>query len=104
MLDSTRTLLNSYSKRAIEGIRLTEDNYAIAIRTLTERFGRRDLLINEHIDHLLALPPVKSSADVDKLRLLYDNVQFRVSALTGFGRLTRQYNVVLTRVLMSVPA
>ncbi|KAH7957284.1 hypothetical protein HPB52_017107 [Rhipicephalus sanguineus] len=64
--------LSGVAKRAIEGIRLTEDNYAIAIRTLTERFGRRDLLINEHIDHLLALPPVKSSADVDKLRLLYD--------------------------------
>ncbi|KAH7975612.1 hypothetical protein HPB52_003705 [Rhipicephalus sanguineus] len=70
------------------------------IMTLTERFGRRDLLINEHIDHLLALPPVKSSADVDKLRLLYDKVQFRVSALTGLGVSPDQYNVVLNRVLM----
>ncbi|XP_037503407.1 uncharacterized protein LOC119378295 [Rhipicephalus sanguineus] len=92
--------LSGAAKRAIEGIRLTEDNYAIAIRTLTERFGRRDLLINEHIDHLLALPPVKSSADVDKLRLLYDKVQFRVSALTGLGVSPDQYNVVLNRVLM----
>ncbi|XP_037501420.1 uncharacterized protein LOC119375312 [Rhipicephalus sanguineus] len=92
--------LNGAAKRTIEGIRLTEDNYAIAIRTLTERFGRRDLLINEHIDHLLALPPVKSSADVDKLRLLYDKVQFRVSALTGLGVSPDQYNVVLSRVLM----
>ncbi|XP_037503466.1 uncharacterized protein LOC119378375 [Rhipicephalus sanguineus] len=93
--------LSGVAKRAIEGIRLTEDNYAIAIRTLTERFGRRDLLINEHIDHLLALPPVKSSADVDKLRLLYDKVQFRVSALTGLGVSPDQYNVVLNRVLMT---
>ncbi|KAH7935198.1 hypothetical protein HPB52_004786 [Rhipicephalus sanguineus] len=92
--------LSGVAKRAIEGIRLTEDNYAIAIRTLTERFGRRDLLINEHIDHLLALPPFKSSADVDKLRLLYDKVQFRVSALTGLGVSPDQYNVVLNRVLM----
>ncbi|KAH7969807.1 hypothetical protein HPB52_021965 [Rhipicephalus sanguineus] len=92
--------LSGAVKRAIEGIRLTEDNYAIAIRTLTKRFGRRDLLINEHIDHLLALPPVKSSADVDKLRLLYDKVQFRVSALTGLGVSPDQYNMVLNRVLM----
>ncbi|KAH7951754.1 hypothetical protein HPB52_012518 [Rhipicephalus sanguineus] len=92
--------LSGAAKRAIEGVRLTEDNYAIAIRTLTERFGRRDLLINEHIDHLLALQPVKSSADVDKLRLLYDKVQFRVSALTGLGVSPDQYNVVLNRVLM----
>ncbi|KAH7956319.1 hypothetical protein HPB52_008140 [Rhipicephalus sanguineus] len=92
--------LSGAAKRAIEGNRLTEDNYAIAIRTLTERFSRRDLLINEHIDHLLALPPVKSSADVDKLRLLYDKVQFRVSAQTGLGVSPDQYNVVLNRVLM----
>ncbi|XP_037515412.1 uncharacterized protein LOC119391836 [Rhipicephalus sanguineus] len=88
------------AKRAIEGIRLTEDNYSIAIKTLTQRFGRRDLLINEHVDHLLALAPVKSSAEVEKLRLLFDKVQFRVSALTGLGVSPDQYNVVLNRVLM----
>ncbi|KAH7973100.1 hypothetical protein HPB52_021597 [Rhipicephalus sanguineus] len=43
---------------------------------------------------------IKSSADVDKLRLLYDKVQFRVSALTGLGVSPDQYNVVLSRVLM----
>ncbi|KAH7967981.1 hypothetical protein HPB52_005049 [Rhipicephalus sanguineus] len=57
--------LTGAAKRAIEGIRLTEDNYSIAIKTLTERFGRRDLLINEHVDHLLALAPVMSSAEVE---------------------------------------
>ncbi|KAH7936459.1 hypothetical protein HPB52_023669 [Rhipicephalus sanguineus] len=41
-----------------------------------------------------------SLADVDKLRLLYDKVQFRVSALTGLGVSPDQYNVVLNRVLM----
>ncbi|KAH7936900.1 hypothetical protein HPB49_006275 [Dermacentor silvarum] len=66
----------------------------------SERFGRRDLLINEHVDHLLALSPVKSSAEVEKLRRLYDKVQFRVSALTGLGVSLDQYNVVVNRVLM----
>ncbi|KAH7950910.1 hypothetical protein HPB52_003118 [Rhipicephalus sanguineus] len=57
--------LTGAAKRPISGIRLTEDNYSIAIKTLTQRFGPRDLLINEHVDHLLALAPVKSSAEVE---------------------------------------
>ncbi|KAH7972574.1 hypothetical protein HPB52_013570 [Rhipicephalus sanguineus] len=59
--------LTGAAKRAIEGIRLIDDNYTIAIKTLTELFGRRDLLINEHVDYLLALESVKSSADVENI-------------------------------------
>ncbi|XP_037525616.1 uncharacterized protein LOC119402539 [Rhipicephalus sanguineus] len=94
------TYLTGSAKRSIEGIRLAEQNYDLAIKTLTDRFGRRDLLINEHVDHLLALIPVKSSSDVAKLRTLHDNVQFRVSALEGLGVSPDQYIVVLNRVMM----
>ncbi|XP_037505817.1 uncharacterized protein LOC119382165 [Rhipicephalus sanguineus] len=94
------TYLTGSAKRAIEGIRLAEQNYDLAIKTLTDRFGRRDLLVNDHIDHLLALSPVKCSSEVPKLRLLHDNVQFHVSALEGLGVSPDQYTVVLNRVLM----
>ncbi|KAH7967890.1 hypothetical protein HPB52_003797 [Rhipicephalus sanguineus] len=87
------TYLTGAAKTAIKGIRLTEDNYGITIKTLAERFGRHDSLINEHVDRLLALAPVK-------LRLLYDKVQFRVSALTGLGVSPDQYNVLLNHVLI----
>ncbi|XP_037518298.1 uncharacterized protein LOC119395079 [Rhipicephalus sanguineus] len=94
------TYLTGSSKRAVEGIRLAEQNYDLATKTLTDRFGRWDLLVNEHIDHLLALSPVKCSSEVQKLRLLHDNVQFHVSALEGLGVSPDQYTVVLNRVLM----
>ncbi|KAH7984209.1 hypothetical protein HPB52_018115 [Rhipicephalus sanguineus] len=73
------------AKRAIEGIRLADNNYDIAVKTLKERFGRQEL-VNEHIDQLLALSPVRSSKEVD--------------ALEGLGVPPDQYTVVLNRVLM----
>nr|XP_037284996.1 uncharacterized protein LOC119177916 [Rhipicephalus microplus] len=93
-----QSYLSSAAKRAIEGIRHTEDNYNIAIKTSTKRFGRRNLLVNEHVD--LALAPVKLSAYVEKLRLLLNKVNFRVSTLTVLGVSPDQYDMVLNRVLM----
>ncbi|KAH7973045.1 hypothetical protein HPB52_020792 [Rhipicephalus sanguineus] len=87
-------------QRSIEGIRLAQQNYDLAIKKLTGRFGRRDLLINEPVDQLLALIPVKSSSDVAKLRTHHDSVQFRVSALEGLGVSPDQHIVVLNRVMM----
>ncbi|XP_037520910.1 uncharacterized protein LOC119397560 [Rhipicephalus sanguineus] len=94
------TYLRGAAKRAIEGIRLADNNYDIAVKTLKERFGRQELLVNEHIDQLLALSPVRSSKEVEKLRMLQDAVRFRVSALEGLGVPPDQYTVVLNRVLM----
>ncbi|XP_037528605.1 uncharacterized protein LOC119405847 [Rhipicephalus sanguineus] len=79
------TYLTGAAKRAIEGIRLADNNYEIAVTTLKERFDRQELLVNEYIDQLLALSPVRSSKEVEKLRVLHDTVRFRVSALEGLG-------------------
>ncbi|XP_037503227.1 uncharacterized protein LOC119378052, partial [Rhipicephalus sanguineus] len=94
------TYLTGSAKWSIEGIWLAEQNYELAIKTLTGRFGGRDLLINEYVDQLLALILVKSSSDVAKLRTLHDNVQSRVSALEGLGVSPDQYIVVVNRVMM----
>ncbi|KAH7947894.1 hypothetical protein HPB52_016545 [Rhipicephalus sanguineus] len=94
------TYLTGAAKRAIKGIRLADNNYDIAVKTLKERFGRQELLVNEHIEQLLALSPVRSSKEVEKLRMLHDAVRFHVSALEGLGVPPDQYTVVLNRVLM----
>ncbi|KAH7947342.1 hypothetical protein HPB52_010254 [Rhipicephalus sanguineus] len=72
------------AKRAIEGIGLAHNNYDIAVKTLKKRFRRQELLVNEHIDQLLALFPE------GVLR----------NALEGLGVQPDQYTVVLNRVLM----
>nr|XP_037284225.1 uncharacterized protein LOC119176996 [Rhipicephalus microplus] len=78
------TYLTESAKRAVGGIRLPKLNSDPAIKNLTDRFGHQDLLVNEHVDHLLAESLEKSSSEFSKLRLLHDNVQFHVIALEGF--------------------
>lgn len=73
--------LTGSTKRAVEGIPLAEQNYDFAVKILTNHFGRQDLLVNENVDHVLALSPVKSSSDGLRVRLLHDSVQFHISAL-----------------------
>lgn len=92
--------LTGPAKDAIEGIRLADDNYDFAVKIITNRFGRKDLLVDDHLDKLLALEPVRNSADTDKLRVLYDTVTFRINALEGLGVSPDQYSVVLHRVLL----
>ncbi|XP_077550653.1 uncharacterized protein LOC144163843 [Haemaphysalis longicornis] len=92
--------LTGPAKDAIEGIRLAENNYDFAVKIITNRFGRKDLLVDDHLDKLLALEPVQNSADTDKLRVLYDTVTFRINALEGLGVSPDQYSVVLHRVLL----
>ncbi|XP_077541002.1 uncharacterized protein LOC144153223 [Haemaphysalis longicornis] len=88
------------ARRAIEGIRLSEANYDVAVSALVQRFGRPELLINERIDQLLAFTRILSSTNIDRLRELYDKVHFRVSALEALGVPQDQYAVVLNHVLL----
>lgn len=66
----------SAAKRAIEGMCLTDAYYKIVVNVLTERYGRKDLLLDDHIDSLLSIEPIESS-QVSRLRDLYEQVQFR---------------------------
>ncbi|KAH7949322.1 hypothetical protein HPB49_007715 [Dermacentor silvarum] len=56
--------------------------------------------VDDHLDHLLAMAPIRSSADLDKFRNLYDEITFRTSALEGLGVSPGEYPGVLRRVIM----
>ncbi|XP_077548092.1 uncharacterized protein LOC144160812 [Haemaphysalis longicornis] len=95
-----RSYMTGPAKTAIEGIRLAEDGYDAAIKILTDRFGRRDLLMADHVDALLSITPVKTSADVAGLRRLHDDISFRLNALEALGIAPDRYAVIIHRVLL----
>ncbi|XP_077536079.1 uncharacterized protein LOC144148418 [Haemaphysalis longicornis] len=95
-----RSYMTGPAKTAIEGIMLAEDGYAAAIKILTDRFGRRDLLMADHVDALHAITPVKTSADVVGLRRLHDDISFRLNALEALGIAPDRYAVIIHRVLL----
>ncbi|KAH7974467.1 hypothetical protein HPB49_015733 [Dermacentor silvarum] len=92
--DATGKLFGT-TKTAIQGIRLAEANYRVAVKVLSDRFSRRDMLVDDHLDRLLEMAPIRSSADLDKLRDLYDEITFHTSALEGLGVSPDEYAAVL---------
>ncbi|GFW81626.1 integrase catalytic domain-containing protein [Trichonephila clavipes] len=67
-----KSVVTSDAELAIRGLTLTSENYAKAIKILENRFGRKELIVDFHMNRLLNLTPVRKSFDVIALRNLYD--------------------------------
>ncbi|KAH6942281.1 hypothetical protein HPB50_002944 [Hyalomma asiaticum] len=52
-------------------------------KVLSDHYGRRGMLVDEYLDHLLSAAPVRSSVNVNKLEALNDEITFRLNALEG---------------------
>lgn len=99
-----KSYLMDRAAMAIEGLSVTEQNYNIAVDLLKDRFGRKELIIDDHMEHLLAIRPVHDSANVAGLRSMYDQIQTGVRSLEALGVLQCTYGVLLLSVLKkSVP-
>ncbi|XP_075726259.1 uncharacterized protein LOC142767901 [Rhipicephalus microplus] len=77
------TFLTEAVKAAIKGIRFAEANYDVAIQILSDRFNYRDILVDNHVNSLLSIAPVRSSAHITLLRNLHDEATFCINALEG---------------------
>ena len=69
----------------IRRIRVTEDNYEIAISLTMEKYGIPDAIVDRHIASMMKLPTVKSN-DTVGLQKFYEALQFHIQALEFFGR------------------
>jgi hypothetical protein len=96
-----RSFLESAAYEAISGLTLTSANYSEAVDTLKRRFGNSQLIINKHMDALLALPSVTSHNDLKGLRHLYDSVESHVRGLRALGVSSDSYGSLLTSMLMN---
>lgn len=71
--------LNNYltakAATAIEGLKIAAEKYPVALDILKTRFGKKELIIDEHMSRLLAVKTVGNSYNMEKLRLLYDEVE-----------------------------
>ncbi|GFW71857.1 integrase catalytic domain-containing protein [Trichonephila clavipes] len=83
-----KSVVTSDAELAIRGLTLTSENYAKAMKILENRFGRKELIVDFHMNRLLNLTPVRKSCGVllqcvkaeiigrsssDKIFCLFDN-------------------------------
>ncbi|KAL1468557.1 hypothetical protein MTO96_025326 [Rhipicephalus appendiculatus] len=90
-----KSYLVGKAEDSIVGLSLTDSNYEIAVDLLTERFGRKEIAVNDHMSRLLHLKPVASADDVISLRLLYDEIFKKVRGLEALGVKPEAYRALL---------
>ena len=62
-----RYLVEGTAYDTIAGLALTAANYKVAVNLLKQRFGQRQLIINCHMENLMKITPLNSSADIKRL-------------------------------------
>ncbi|GFU25879.1 pro-Pol polyprotein, partial [Nephila pilipes] len=90
------TKIKSEARELVESFPITNENYLLAIESLTERYGRKELLIDFYVRELLKL--VLSNATKkkqDSLSSLYNKLSTQFRDLSSLGVTTDQCGVIL---------
>ena len=95
------SLVDSTAAEAIAGLAITSANYDEAIATLRKRFGNPQLIVNRHMEALLAVAAVPSHLNIKCLRKLHDTVEAHVRGLRALGVPAESYGGLLTSVLVN---
>jgi hypothetical protein len=73
-------LLKGDAKYVLEGLSITQENYAVAKDIIVKRFGRKELIIFSHIQALLSLPVTSNTAELIQF---HDKLLANVRALAS---------------------
>ncbi|GFS81737.1 DUF1758 domain-containing protein [Trichonephila clavipes] len=95
-----KSVVTSDAELAIRGLTLTSENYARAIKILENRFGRKELIVDFHMNRLLNLTPVSKSFDVIALRNLYDQLEINIRELESLEISPDYYSCLLFPIIM----
>ena len=95
-----RSLVEGTAYDTIAGLTLTSANYKVAVDLLKQRFGQRQLTINCHMENLMKITTLNSSADIKRVRRLYDNIEQNCRGLKALGVTSESYGPLLVPVLL----
>ena len=88
------------AEKCIEGITLSDSNYAKALNLLEDRYGNKQLIIASHVNQLLRLDKVKSGRNVDELRNLFDQIESHVRSLGSLDVKSEHYGPLLIPIIL----
>lgn len=97
------TYLKSYLEgdalKAVDGFRLTADNYRIVVDTLIERFGNSEMAKFAHIEQLLALPSAEK--DPGNLKTIYNDCEKHIRSLVALGVSEDTFGFMFSPIILS---
>ncbi|GFS83899.1 DUF1758 domain-containing protein [Trichonephila clavipes] len=94
-------LLGSSALATVEGFAITAENYAKAVEILKDRFGRKDAIINSHMQKLLSVTPLKRSDDTKVLRQFFDICQTQIRSLESLDVSFESFSNVLCPLILN---
>ncbi|GFW10189.1 integrase catalytic domain-containing protein [Trichonephila clavipes] len=97
-----RTYLKGSALNSIDGLSITPENYDAAIEILISRFGKKNILINTHMNNLFRIPPLKNARDPVLFRNFFDQVQSEIRSLKSLGINSETYGNILTPMLIKL--
>ena len=85
----------------IYGIKLSNENYKIALDLLKEHYDDKQLLIHSHMQKLLNLKTVEDVKDTCLLRRLFDIIEIQIRSLKNLGYESDRYRPLLIPIITS---
>ncbi|GFT94609.1 uncharacterized protein NPIL_116631 [Nephila pilipes] len=91
-----KAVMESEARELVESFPITNENYPLAIESLTERYGRKELLIDFYVRELLKLVLNNATKKKqDSLSGLYNKLSTLLRALSSLGVTIDQCGVIL---------
>ncbi|XP_065065262.1 uncharacterized protein LOC135691349 isoform X2 [Rhopilema esculentum] len=95
-----KSFLEEPARRVVAGMPMTEENYKIAVDLLQKRFGRKEVIQQAHIGHLMGLQPVFNEKSTTRLRNLHDEIETHFRGLEAMGVNKYSYSSIVVPCLM----
>ena len=89
-----RAELQSDALKSIGGLELTNANYETAVNMLHERYGRKQLILDNHYNQLSEMPTASNKAS--SLRSTYDDIEQHLRSLESLGEDINQRQFITT--------
>ena len=92
--------LEGSAYKALDGLEITGKKYQNAIETLKDRFGKKQFVVNAHMQELLTVNNTPNES-VPQLRSIFDNLNMHIRGLEALGITLERYGSLLIPIVMS---
>ena len=86
-------MLTGDALNSISGLPPTSQNYKHALDILSERYGKKEMLISSHMERIFE-NSVTLMQEHKKLRRAYDSLQSHIQSLQGLGIESKNYGYI----------
>ena len=86
----------------ISGLTPTQACYGDTIRMLKDEYGSNERIVDEYLQQLMSLTPIKNRNDAVALRKLFNITSSTIRSLSALGVPTNQYGMMVKSIIIPI--